>query len=180
MIDSSAPTARAARRGAAVLASLLVLVVTSACTSSTSKPSRSGRPTPIGTDAASGGGAAAATEVKTAYLRFFDPTVAAAQKLAVIQDGGAFLQAISLQSGSEFAKAMSVHVTKVTVTSANTATVIFTVLLDGTASQPNQTGYAVHEDGRWKVAGATFCRLLAAQGAPPPVCTSASATTMPG
>ncbi|MEP7020028.1 MAG: hypothetical protein ABI808_05220, partial [Pseudonocardiales bacterium] len=65
-------------------------------------------------------------------------------------------------------------------TSANKATVIFTVLLDGKPTRPNTTGYAVHEGGRWKVAGATFCSVLAAQGAPPQVCTTAAATTLPG
>jgi hypothetical protein len=57
---------------------------------------------------------------------------------------------------------------------------MFTLLLDGKPALPNQTGYAVREDGKWKVAGATFCGLLAAQGAPPPVCTTASATALPG
>jgi hypothetical protein len=180
MIDSRARTARAARRRGLALAGLLVLAATSGCTSSKGNPSRSGPPAPTGTDVASGVGAAAATEVTTAYLRFFDPSVAEAQKLQLIQDGAAFSQAISVQFRSEFARAVSVRVTKVNVNSANRATVIFTLLLDGKASRPNQTGYAVHEDGRWKVAGATFCDVLSTQGAPPPVCTSPSATTLPG
>jgi len=181
MIDSSPPTVRAARCRALALAGLLaVAAATSGCTGSKSKPSPSGAPTPTGTDVANGVGDAAATEVTTAYLRFFDPTVAEAQKLELIQDGTAFSQAISQQSRSEFAKAGSVHVNKVTVTSANRATVIFTLLLDGKASLPNETGYAVRENGKWKVSGATFCGVLSAQGAPPPVCKTPSATTLPG
>ena len=107
-------------------------------------------------------------------------TVADAERLQLIQDGSAFSQAISQQQKSEFAKAVSVKVTKVTVGSANKATVIFTLLLDGSPALPNQTGYAIRENGTWKVAGATFCSLLSAQGAPPPVCTTASATALPG
>ena len=39
---------------------------------------------------------------------------------------------------------------------------------------------AVLEDGKWKVAGATFCNVLATQGAVPPVCKTLRATTLPG
>ncbi|MDT4910661.1 MAG: hypothetical protein QOF87_2658 [Pseudonocardiales bacterium] len=163
------------------VACLLVAATVAGCSSSNDKPSpKSTGQTPVGTDVASGVSDAAATEITTSYLRFFDPTVADAERLQLIQDGSAFSQAISQQQKSEFAKAVSVKVTKVTVGSANKATVIFTLLLDGSPALPNQTGYAIRENGTWKVAGATFCSLLSAQGAPPPVCTTASATALPG
>jgi hypothetical protein len=178
--ESGTPTRSGPRRRAIAVACLLVAATVGGCGSSKDKPSpASTGQTPVGTDAASGVSHAGATEITTSYLRFFDPTVAQAERLQLIQDGAAFSQAIS-QEKSEFAKAVSIKVTKVTVTSANKATVIFTVLLDGSPALPNQTGYAVREDGTWKVAGATFCGLLAAQGAPPPVCTTASATKLPG
>jgi|GEM_PF-1295846 len=181
MIDSGIPAASALRRRTPVIAGLLIAVMVAGCSSSTSKPaSRSGVHVPTGTDVASGVNDAAATAITTAYIRFFDSTVAQAQKLGLIQDGAEFSQAISQESRSEFAKSESVQVTKVGVNSANKATVIFTVVRDGSPALANQTGYAVLEDGKWKVAGATFCNVLATQGAVPPVCKTLRATTLPG
>ena len=169
------------RRRLLVVACLLVTTAVLGCSSSKDKPSHaSSSQTPVGTHVASRVSGDAATEITTAYLRFFDPTVAEAERLELIQDGAAFSQAISQQQGSEFAKAVTVKVTKVTVGSANKATVIFTPVLDGSPSGSVQTGYAVREGGKWKVAGATFCLLLAEQGAPPPVCQMSPATTLPG
>jgi hypothetical protein len=181
MIDSGMPAASALRRRTPVIAGLLIAVMVAGCSSSTSKPaSRSGVHVPTGTDVASGVNDAAATAITTAYIRFFDSTVAQAQKLGLIQDGAEFSQAISQESTSEFTKSESVQVTKVGVNSANKATVIFTVVRDGSPALANQTGYAVLEDGKWKVAGATFCNVLATQGAVPPVCKTLRATTLPG
>jgi hypothetical protein len=181
MIDSGIPAASALRRRTPVIAGLLIAVMVAGCSSSTSKPaSRSGVHVPTGTDVASGVNDAAATAITTAYIRFFDSTVAQAQKLGLIQDGAEFSQAISQESTSEFTKSESVQVTKVGVNSANKATVIFTVVRDGSPALANQTGYAVLEDGKWKVAGATFCNVLATQGAVPPVCKTLRATTLPG
>jgi hypothetical protein len=178
MIDSTATSGLRLR--SLVLACLLFTVACAGCTSSENKPSsRSGASTPTGTDVASGVDNGAAAEVTSAYVRFFDPTVANALRLDLIQDGAAFSQAIAKQSQTDFAKAASMHVTRVSVNSADKATVIFTVLLDGAPVLPNQTGYAVHEAGKWKVAGVTFCALLAAAGPLPPVCRSPAATSLP-
>ena len=177
--DSVTPTARALRLRTAALAGLFIAATVAGCSSSSKPSTHSVVRTPIGTDVASGVNDAAASEITTAYIRFFDPTVAQAEKIALIQDGAAFSQAISQGSKSEFAKTTTVQVTKVNVTSANKATVIFTVLRTGSPALANQIGYAVHENGKWKVAGATFCGLLATQGAVPPVCTTAPATTLP-
>ena len=180
MIDFRTESRTPGRISRAIAVAWLLLAATAGCTSSKDSPKPgSTSTTPVGTDAASGVSEDAATEITTSYLRFFDPTLAQAERLPLIQGGAAFSQAMSLQEKSEFAKAASVKVTKVTVNSARKATVIFTLLLDGSPTLPNQTGYAVREGGTWKVAGATFCRVLATQGAPPPVCTTASATSLP-
>lgn len=180
MTDAAAPRRGILGRRMLAVTCLLVAAAVGGCSGSTGKAAHdsTGR-APVGTDVASGVNGSAATEITTAYLRFFDPTIAQSERLHLIQDGAQFSQAISLQEKSEFAKAVSIQVTKVTVTSANKATVIFTKLVDGSPPLPNQTGHAVHEDGRWKVAGATFCALLATQGALPQVCTVAAATTLP-
>jgi predicted cobalt transporter CbtA len=179
--EAGTPTRSPVRRRAIAVACLLIASVVGGCSSSKNEPApASSSQAPVGTDVASGVTGDPATEVTTSYLRFFDPTVAEAERVQLIQGGDAFSQAISQQQRSEFSRAVSVTVTKVTVSSAKKATVIFTLLLDGKPTLPNQTGYAVREGGKWKVAGATFCALLAAQGAPPPVCSTAAATTLPG
>jgi hypothetical protein len=171
-------SARTRRMLAAALAGLL-MVALCGCGGSKGDSPKSGGSTPSGTEVARGVAAAAATEVTTSYVRFFNPTVAAAERLGLIQDGTAFSQAIAAQAKSAFAKAASVKVGKVTVTSPNRATVIYTILLSGSPVLSNQTGYAVHEGGKWKVAGETFCELLQVQGPLPPVCKMASATSLP-
>jgi hypothetical protein len=179
--ESGAPARSGQRRRTIAAACLLVATALVGCSSSKdTSPAKSAGQTPVGTDAAIGVSDTAATEITTSYLRFFDSTVAQAERLPLLQDGAEFSQAITEQAKGEFAKAASVQVTKVTVTSAQQAIVIYTLLLDGSPSRSNQTGYAVRENGRWKVAGATFCRLLAEQGAPPPVCRRSPATSLPG
>jgi hypothetical protein len=158
----------------------VVMIVLGSCSGSKGNSPKSGATTPAGTDVASGVATAAATAVTTSFVRFFDPTVAAAERLTLIQDGQAFAQAIAAQASSAFAKAASVKVSKVTVTSDKRATVVYTILLSGSPVLSNQTGYAVQEGGKWKVAGQTFCELLAVQGPLPAVCKMASATTLPG
>ncbi len=122
---------------------------------------------------------AAAAAVTTSYIRFFNPTVAETDRLSLIQDGAAFSQAMDQQAKSAFAKAASVKVVKVTVNSAKRATVVYTILLSGSPVLRNQTGYAVNEGGKWKVAGQTFCELLAVEGPLPAVCKLVPATTLP-
>ncbi len=201
MLHTRTEGASSARRGMIgrplAVGCALVAVAVGGCTGSTKGPTPNSTgptpvstagptpvstavPTPVGTDVLRGGDGDAATEVTTSFLRFFDPTVAEAERLNLIQGGDAFSQAISLQQRSEFAKAVTVKVSTVTVNSADKATVIFTLLLDGQPAGPSRTGYAVRQDGMWKVAGTTYCSVLSTQGAPPPVCTTASATTLPG
>jgi hypothetical protein len=131
------------------------------------------------TAVASGVPGAAAAAITTSYVRFFDPKVAESERVGLIQDGTAFSQAMAAQAKSPFAKAASVKVIKVTVTSAKRATVVYTILLSGSPVLSNQTGYAVNEGGKWKVAGQTFCDLLAVEISPPAVCKMAPATTLP-
>jgi hypothetical protein len=156
-----------------------VMIVLAGCGGSKGDSPKSGGSTPARTRVASGVATAAATAVTTSFVRFFDPTVAAAERLTLIQDGQAFSQAIATQASSAFAKAASVKVSKVTVTSDKRATVVYTILLSGSPVLSNQVGYAVQEDGKWKVAGQTFCELLAVQGPLPAVCKMAPATTLP-
>jgi hypothetical protein len=71
-------------------------------------------------------------------------------------------------------------VSRVVANSANRASVVYTILQAGSPLLPNVNGFAVREDGKWKVSGATFCGLLALQGSRPSVCSQPAATSLPG
>ena len=113
------------------------------------------------------------------YLRFVDPKIPVAQKVDLLQDGPAFRTAMEQQAASQYAKNVGLAITKVTVDSSKKATVLFDVLLSGSPVVRGETGYAIKEAGHWKVAGITFCGLLAAVGPLPPVCHTAAATSLP-
>jgi hypothetical protein len=129
--------------------------------------------------APSGGSAADIAAIKSAYIAFFDPNTDLQKSLSLLQDGADFKDTVVSQGNSAYAKEASVTVSKVVVNSAAKATVTFSVLLNKSPILPNQTGYAVRQGGVWKVAGVTFCGLLAAQGTPPPACSKAVATSLP-
>jgi hypothetical protein len=179
--DPRTQARRRPRRYTPAVACLLIVATVGACSSSTAGPSHTTTgQAPVGTVVSGAVHASAATEITTSYIRFFDSTLAQAQRLPLLQHGAAFAQAMTEQANGEFAKATSVRVTIVTVTSPDQASVIYTLLLDGSPASTDQIGYAVREAGKWKVAGTTFCRLLAQQGAPPSVCERPPATSLPG
>ena len=119
------------------------------------------------------------TAIRAAYATFFDVKTPVAASMAVLQDGAEFKDVLIEQGKSANAAKATITVSNVVVNSASKATVTFSVLLSGSPVLVNQTGYAVHEGGVWKVAGVTFCGLLAAQGTPPPVCSKPVATSLP-
>jgi hypothetical protein len=125
------------------------------------------------------GSAADVAAIKSAYIAFFDPNTDLQKSLSLLQDGADFKDSVVSQGNSSYAKQASVTVSKVVVDSADKATVTFSVLLNKSPILPNQSGYAVRQGGVWKVAGVTFCGLLAAQGTPPGVCSKPVATALP-
>lgn len=129
--------------------------------------------------AAGSGSSADTTAIKNAYVKLFAISTPLDTSVSLLQDGEAFRSTLVTQGKTTYAKQASVTVSKVTVTSANRATVVFSVLLNNSPVLPNQTGYAIRENGTWKVAGTTFCGLLTAQGSPPPACATAAATSLP-
>lgn len=123
--------------------------------------------------------AAQVAAIRNAYIRFFNPATSVAESMALLQDGTAFRATLDQQAKSSFAKTASVKVSKVTINSANKATVVYTLLLSGSPVLSNQMGFAVQEGGAWKVSGLTFCGLLSAQGKPPAVCADPFAISLP-
>ena len=117
--------------------------------------------------------------VKLVYTKFFDPKTPLAVKPAMLQDGTAFVQAIKQQGSTAYAKGSSVSVSNVTLLSPNRASVTFSIIFGGKPVVANQGGWAVKEDGIWKVSGETFCGLVSLSGTTPPACMTAKATTLP-
>jgi hypothetical protein len=120
-------------------------------------------------------------QITDAYTRFIDPKIPVSAKADLIQDAPAFATAMVAASKNPTAQTISLQVTKVTVTSANKATVVFTLLVSGSPVLPDQHGFAIRDGGKWKVAGVTFCGLLAAQGPTyvPSACSQPAATSLP-
>jgi hypothetical protein len=184
MTDSDTPRGSAPRRRTVMIAGALAVVATIAgCSSAKSEPPRSSpstaAATPIARTTTSTTNGATVTAIKTAYIKFFNPATSLDESVTLLQDGPAFRGTLKKQAKTSFAKTTTATVSTVTLDSPNKATVVYTLLLAGTPVLVDTTGSAVHESGKWKVAGATFCGLLTAQGPPPPVCARATETSAP-
>jgi hypothetical protein len=160
----------------------------SACDSSDSSAKHSTPPassSPTTATSASGSPGATLTgdaaAVRDVYLRFLDLSVPVDRKLDLLQDGAEFKDALEAEAKNPAAKNIGLQVSDVKVRSPKLADVTFTILVSGSPLLPNQHGYAIKEDGRWKIAGVTFCGLLAAQGpsSVPAVCAKPAATALP-
>ena len=119
-----------------------------------------------------GGGSSAEDQIKAAYLGFFSTTGSFPDHEALIEDGTkptSPIQATHFVGMSP--EDVSVSVSKVTLEGADKAKVIFTVTYRVFKSE-DRTGYAVLQDGKWKVASATVCELVAIWGSPWPACKS--------
>lgn len=183
------------RRSAAVLVGVLLAVTVAGCSSSagtgssssssqpvtgSSTPSTPSTSAAVSTPVASKLTAADVAAITKAYTTFFNTDSPLAASMAVLQDGPAFKDALIQQSKSPAAQDTTATVSKVTAQSANTAVVIFTILIKGSPVLKDTPGFAVREKGTWKVAGGTFCGLLTLNGGAPPVCKTAAATSLPG
>jgi hypothetical protein len=185
---------RRANRQRGILALLAILTVAATCScessgtgapaSSTEQPS-----TPVSSsngsarspaDTGSPADAATTAAIKSAYRKLFAPSTPINESINALQNGAAFKQALIEQSKSPMAKKSSAAASKVTLLSADLARVTYSILLAGTPVLKDQTGYAVREDGTWKVADKTFCGLLALNGSAPAACKRPGATTLPG
>ncbi|MCX4096000.1 hypothetical protein [Nocardia sp. alder85J] len=118
--------------------------------------------------------------VTDTYNRFFDTSIPASEKPALLENGPAFAQTLDDRANSVVAKKSRVSVSDVTSTGPNSADVTFTVSFGGLPMLRNRTGGAIRTGGAWKVTQETFCSLLQMQGGAPDVChtpASGAATT---
>jgi hypothetical protein len=161
-----------------VLALVIALVVALAGCSSTKHHGPGAAPT-----TSSGGSAAPAADtaaITNLYTHFVTPGLPIDQRVTMVQDGEAFRDSMIALSGSDFAKTVSISVSKVVLNSPNLATVTYSILISGSPVLPNATGNAVKTNGSWQVAGATLCGLLQAYNPKlPPACSQPAATSLP-
>jgi len=171
---------------APVLGLALALAV-SACSSSSSSSSSSaassaaapaGSPSAIVSSApasSSSGNSAAVAQITTNWEKFFNASTPLSQRVALLQNGSSFSSAIDSFSKLPLAGGIGAKVTGVTVNSATSATVTYSLVAGSTTLLGGQTGTAVYQDGTWKVGDASLCNLfkLIPGGSLPAACSSA-------
>jgi hypothetical protein len=138
----------------------------------TSAPAASAAATPA--PATSNGSAAA--EITANWEKFFASSTPVAQKVTLLQNGSTFAGAITALYKLPIASGIGAKVTKVTVTSPTSATVVYDITSGGNPLLSGQTGKAVYEGGTWKVDDASLCGLikLVPGGSVPAACSSAT------
>lgn len=178
------PTNQLPTRLAAVGLTAVLAIGLTACSSSSKAPAASSPAastpavtTPAATTASTGTDVTSA--VTQAYQTALNYQTPAATVETLLQDGADFTQAIAGLAAQAQSTKLSVTVSTVTPQGANAAKVVFTIFTNGSATVKDTPGYAVLEDGTWKVAGITFCGLVSLAGTPPAACMTAKATTIP-
>ncbi|ACU72255.1 conserved hypothetical protein [Catenulispora acidiphila DSM 44928] len=130
---------------------------TSPSSSESSSPATSGASAPADP-------AAAEAQIKQNWQLFFDPKTAVADKEKYLQNGAVLAPLLQAFAADPRVGQVSSTVSSVSFTSPTTATVTYSLSLQGTVVEPNATGKAVLQDGTWKVADTTLCGLVALTG----------------
>ena len=108
-----------------------------------------------------GGNSAAVAQITANWEKFFSSSTPVAQKVTLLQNGSTFEAAIKAFANFPLASSLGAKVTNVTVNSATSATVTYSITTSsGSTLLPNQKGTAVYQDGVWKVGDASLCGLL--------------------
>ncbi|MFJ9455750.1 hypothetical protein ACIRST_11795 [Kitasatospora sp. NPDC101447] len=136
-------------------------------------PTATGTASPGATGSAPADQAAAKTAITTNWEKFFDPATPIADKAALLQGGDALLPVLQGFSQDPRVGQVQAKVTDVSFVDASTATVTYSLSLQGTVVEPSASGQAVLENGTWKVSRSTLCGLLTQAG-------GASGTPVPG
>ncbi|MEV6484518.1 hypothetical protein [Streptomyces sp. NPDC051576] len=164
---------RNTRRRGAVVAAAFVLVLgpaLAACSddsgggSGAPPPTPSVEPTTSAPATAPADLAAATTQIKANWKKFFDPATSTEDKQAVLENGDRMAPVLKAFSGDKRGGQVQAVVQKVEFTSATRATVTYSLTLNGATALPGATGTTVEQDGTWKVSVNTLCALVALSG----------------
>ena len=155
-----------------------VVACSSSCSSSTSSSPATSAPATSApaTSAPAASNGSAAAEITTNWEKFFASSTPVAQKVTLLQNGSTFAGAITALYKLPIASGIGAKVTKVTVTSPTSASVVYDITSGGNPLLSGQTGTAVYEGGTWKVGDASLCSLikLVPGGSVPAACSSLS------
>jgi len=148
---------------------------TASSAASSSAPASSAPASSAPASSSSSGNSAAAAQITANWEKFFDASTPLSERVALLQNGSSFSSAIDSFSKLPLADGIGAKVTGVTVTSATSATVTYSIVSGSTTLLGGQTGTAVYEDGMWKVGDASLCNLfkLVPGGSVPAACSSA-------
>lgn len=108
--------------------------------------------------------AAATAQIKADWKKFFDPATSTKDKQAVLENGDRMGAVLKAFNGDKRGGQVQAEVQKVAFTSPTTATVVYSLTLNGATALPNATGTSVQQDGTWKVSVNTLCALVALSG----------------
>lgn len=109
-------------------------------------------------------------QIRTNWAAFFSSKTPPAKKVALLENGQKFAAIIKAQAKTPLNQGVSAKLLSVTMKSKTTATVRYTIEIEGSPVLKNQTGTAVYQSKTWKVGDGSFCALLGLQGKKPAVC----------
>jgi len=120
-------------------------------------------------------GSSATAQITANWEKFFNASTPLSQRVALLQNGSSFSSAINDFSKLPLAGGIGAKVTGVTVNSATSATVTYSIVSGTTVLLGGQSGTSVYQDGTWKVGDGSLCGLfkLVPGGTVPAACNSA-------
>ncbi|MDQ0747417.1 hypothetical protein QF034_001648 [Streptomyces africanus] len=169
---------RAAGRGTAIAAALILALapVLAACSddngggsSGSTPPTPTAERTTSAPASAPADRAAAETEIRQNWQKFFDPKTSTEDKQAVLENGDRMGPVLKAFSGDERGGQVQAKVTGIEFTSATEADVTYTLTLKGATVLPDASGTAVEQNGTWKLSAKTLCALVQLSGNASPV-----------
>ena len=94
------------------------------------------------------------------WEQFFLPTTSIADRVALLENGASFQQALEIRSKDPLQQQASSTVKSIELTAPDRASVTYDVLLNGTIALAGAQGFAVLQSGIWKVGAESFCALV--------------------
>lgn len=102
----------------------------------------------------------AKTAIAANWEEFFSPSETVQQREALLENGASYEQALIQRSQDPRQATAKAKVKSVELTPPDRATVTYDVYLGDTVALPDAQGFAVLQDGVWKVSGESFCALM--------------------
>lgn len=108
--------------------------------------------------------------IENNWKNFFAASTPLKTRESLLQNGSSFTQPIQEEFTELSSQASSAVISNVDVENSSSATVSYTIDLNGQPVLKDQTGKAVFVDSAWKVSDSTLCGLLSMGGSHPTAC----------